>query len=290
MSDFAPAPPPPRIGPRKPAERHPCDRGVDWMREHCETLCRTIAPDELEGRPLYIAFASEVDFMPGGKLGGVTGQDLDLTLRDWLGDRWQGRGWSMVLDDRQLREFDVASAMMRLACDCVHELGHCVTWGNDFPEHDDDNAKRLACTCRDSIASLSTGDMKNSGPGSPVPFEGHAWDWIRATLHLTRRAVRAGYPASPRFVADLRTYGLSSVFDYTETLNDDFAIGDRKPLAVHLSSSPPPVDFIYLWCADLNDWMKHAPEITEEHARILACLPTLPTPPTFTTAPKEVTP
>ena len=70
-------------------------------------LLRKIAPADIGGHPLYLAFSSSLprDLRPPESVWGMHSPALDLGLRAWLESRgeWRGRGPAIVVNDLSIR-------------------------------------------------------------------------------------------------------------------------------------------------------------------------------------------
>jgi len=100
---------------------------MEWQTA-AEVLCRLVATDDLEGKPVYLLDFSElVEYdsrLHGGNCGAWTSRFCDLILCDFLSNRgrWNGRGFAAVF------HVDMHGKNMPLLLGSVlHELAHFLT-------------------------------------------------------------------------------------------------------------------------------------------------------------------
>ena len=165
-------------------------------------LCRAIVPD-LAGRPLYVLWRRELTegISRNGVTDGCTSTQLDLIARPAIGDKWAGRGPAILLNDQSLWRLaaqrtkkypgGTASARIHFAeCVCpavaLHELGHVCESGFDRPEvtRPDRYAEKLLPEFRNFLATTKPTRLEKTDLH-------HGAAWIRCTLHLHHRAMKA---------------------------------------------------------------------------------------------------
>jgi hypothetical protein len=214
-------------------------------------LCRTVADRDLDGLPLYILLQSEVaDVMgPENFSDGYTTPNLDLNLRSCIGDRWQGRGPCMVLNDVSIADEHFPEDVAIVAISTVlHELAHIL----DRPTPVD-----LQSLPSDDRIEFETLVIANAARHEyrplPVAYHGHEDAFIRIAIHLHYRAAAVGVKTIPNLLCAGRRYGLSHAHRYIEALGDE--PGDLLHLSfAEISRSPPPEAFTELWISDVRNY------------------------------------
>jgi hypothetical protein len=220
-------------------------------------LCRTVADGDLDGLPLYILLQSEVADVMGREnfSDGYTTPNLDLNLRSVIGDRWQGRGPCMVLNDVSIADEHFPEDVDVVAFSTVlHELAHIL----DRPTPVD-----LQSLPSDDRIEFETLVIANAARHEyrplPTPYFGHEDQFIRIALHLHFRAALAGVETIPNLLCAGRRYGLSHAHRYIEALGDE--PGDLLHLSfAEISRSPPPEAFTHLWLSDVRRNLESCPQ------------------------------
>jgi hypothetical protein len=100
---------------------------------------------------------------------------------------------------------------------------------------------------------------------SPIhrPWEGHAWQFVRACLHLH---YRLGADAPPLWdVFDGGNYGLSDIMDYQDRLGVEPISQTTWPFS-EIIKTDPPKPFIELFARDVRRWFSRLAEKEIENA------------------------
>lgn len=230
------------------------------MRHLCkqaETLCRAIAP-ELCGNQLYVVLMGHLpeSFGPGvRRLGGLTTPHLCNILQPELeqSGRWRGRGPGFILapatiasstkhNRRATRKRAFVAAFF--AC-VIHELAHA-TDTDCFDEvfAEQPSPEHIAIE-RNAIAAYA---MTAKDCDSALRW--HEWSFIRAAMHLTYRARKAGADVYPGTVFEASVYGLSPAYEYASALGDEpERMADCN--FAEIEEVSPPRAFADLWRRDL---------------------------------------
>jgi hypothetical protein len=189
---------------------------------------------------------------------------LDLIAKPAIGERWQGRGPAILLNDQSLWRLacqraekcltPAASARLFFAhqiCPAValHEFGHVCDDGFTRPEvmTPERYAAKLLPEFRSFLASAEVTPLER-------PDLHHGATWIRCTLHLIHRAVLARPFSSLGLELHFVTlvtegYRLSPTWKY------EAALGDEPERLAGLSFAeivkmPPPEQFTALFSSD----------------------------------------
>jgi len=192
-----------------------------------ERLCRTVAPIDLAGVPLYIVPQSRIPAQFGGKsvCDGFTTPSLDLYLRDVIGPAWQGRGPCMVINDlpdsdekhvdHDVEQPDPDYLELDLCRTALHELAHILERPKLYRDRKEVEPQRIIF--ESLVISHAVSNEKVDEPTVP-PFQGHEADFIRIALHLRHRADMAGMLVPLYNFCAGRLYGLSHANRYREAL------------------------------------------------------------------------
>ena len=159
-----------------------------------EALCRAIAPD-LAGKPLYVLpFSALPASWHDASYLGCTGSRYDLHHRDIIGERWQGRGPCIAVNDIGIRQRVPADMVESwFSTIAIHELGHCLTENWTY---------RSEAAPVDADESKAAVKWVQHQPTIEENREAiqvfHRDDWIRSVLHLRHRALQweSDLPAS----------------------------------------------------------------------------------------------
>lgn len=231
-----------------------------------EAILRAAVP-ELEGLPLYIALSSEglgVEFTKDGT-GGYAGPVTDLALREWLGDRWRGRGPAFVIDDimaTRSAPADLPSAGSRMVlANVIHEMAHQLDAGLKYPEINDPDRIRQES---DHLRAWAAVPMERP----QIPFEAHSATWVRHALHLIHRVRQQGYAVDDEEVLLTGYYSLSRAADYRDALDSELFLCSSNRLAPFedIARCPPPEEFASLWKGDVLRWLSSLGEDPSEEA------------------------
>lgn len=214
-----------------------------------ESLCRTIAPRDLADVPLYIVRQSEISSEFGNAEGcdGFTTPSLDLNVRDFLGNRWCGRGPCMVINDIALLGDCHPDDLDHVTLGVVlHELAHILDRDTLYAERTHVDPLRL------KFESLVIADAsKRPKPKVEVPtYFGHGESFIRIALHVRHRAFHNHVDVAPSQLCAGRRYGLSHAQRYVEALGDEpERFADRTFREIR--SVKPPPEFLSVWADDV---------------------------------------
>lgn len=236
------------------------------LRDEAESLCRTLAPVDLRGRNVYVAFKSEMgEAFQGDGCSGMTCKGMDLVVRPYIAGRWRGRGAAMFIDDvyhrrtstlRVLRYRGTATKVRKVTraevlCVVLHELSHIVD--RDYiptPDDAEPPATYLMRATEMVTQGIADADTTPEQDGRP-PYTHHEARFVRACCHLSHRANAAGLPMPTLYDPDF--YRLSSQFAYARALGDEPARFAGASIQVVLDLPAPPA-FDALWAADVRRW------------------------------------
>ncbi len=220
-----------------------------------EALCRRIAPRDLAGVPVYVVPQSALpaDLGTADACDGYTTPSLDLYLRDVIGPCWRGRGPCMVINDLVLREEAPDDLETHFLATVLHELAHVLERPALYRDRPEEELARLmfeALLLAQVVAEpLSPEEVS-------AAFLHHGERFIRAALHLRRRAEFAGVCIGPALVCPNRQYGLSHANAYQAALGDEpIRLADASIRDV--LAGQPPEEFARLWADDLAHWLSH---------------------------------
>jgi hypothetical protein len=146
----------------------------------------------------------------------------------------------------------------------LHELAHVLT---AEPDEAEPSAEYVEAG-RAMLTADAAGKTPTTGPGAAVPWRGHEWAFIRAALHLARRAAALGLDLTPHDVFDAETYGLAPTGRYVAALGDEPERLAGRDFAT-IARTPPPAAFGELWLADVRRWLER-PDTRDEMATMLA--------------------
>lgn len=245
-----------------------------------ENLVQTIAPEI--AAPVYVLMAG--DGLPESfrmaKTIAYTARHLDLSLREEIGDCWQGRGHAVIIDDlmiadclaEQIATDDELTPLLmqqRLAATLAHEVAHIIDRQFDASEPTPATVEYAGAFRKFVLASCAAGSPLI---GHSTPWLGHDGGWLRAVLHLLHRLEGTLLRVPPNLAIQTGFYWLSSVWRYKAALESELqAWGDRS--LFELKNVRPPEDFVSLWLSDLRDWFfesKKTPEVNREYLMGLA--------------------
>jgi hypothetical protein len=221
-----------------------------------ETLCRQIAPHDLDNLPLYIVSLSRITGILGGPsvCDGFTSPSLDLYLRNDIGSSWRGRGPCMVINDLQFGDEELEDIELVFFATVLHEFAHILERPRLFRERSDAEPTRLAF--ESIVLAAYVQDPPIEGMPERPGLQDHGERFIRAALHLRHRAEAAGVAIGPALVCPNRLYGLSHANAYRAALGDEpVRLADIRIRDV--LAGPPPEEFSRLWADDLAHWLSH---------------------------------
>lgn len=223
------------------------------LRRHALALIQRAAPELLD-RPVYIAVRPLVGCC------GCTAPSMDLVLRPELEARraWRGRGPAIVLDPESLAErirrgsglTDPPTRTERrpwfapaLNGLILHEVAHLLV--NGPPS--DDAAPAVAAV--DAVRR----ELAEPPPDvAPHPWAGHGPLFIRACLHLARRA---GVAADR--IVETQHYGLHSTWLFERAVEDEPERLADMPIRDVLRLTPPK-RFQWQWTNSVLRWAERA--------------------------------
>jgi hypothetical protein len=258
-----------------------------------EAFLRSLAPKDFGDVPLYAMLESDglpaELTMPNDDTCGWFCRATDLASREWLGERWCGRGPALALNDVLIRREveahgtpsnplprEMADDIFRtwLFAVAVHETAHAL--GEPFDLKQRDAAYVAGAT--ELIAAMCKAPAKEAD----TPFIGHDATFIKILAHLATRAEAAGVllPDSQLFAH--RNYKLSPLSAYRHALGsepDDMAASGLS--FAEIREAKPPRAFIAQWQSDLNAWAEpfrnRAAEVERTVARYSIILLSSPT-------------
>jgi hypothetical protein len=255
----------------EPSTFQPSSDYLNALRTRLEGICRTVAPADLPaGRPFYIVWQSEIPTLAqaDGTFFGLHVRSMDLIARQYIADRWQGRGAAILLGDATIAKWiqEVCRPLNEQAAQnwfeahafatTLHELAHAAEYG--FTRGDAVPAAVLAMVNEAVHQCVAQTDPDEA----EIEYDTllHRPEWIRVSLHLFHRASVAGlWPAmllpAPHSIADGWSYGLSDTGRYESALADEpqRRIGESL---TDIIRSEPPAAFAALWDHDQKQRIK----------------------------------
>jgi hypothetical protein len=238
------------------------DAGMTDLLAKAESLCRAIATRDLAGSPLYIVPQSVLpaDFGGSSVCDGFTSPSLDLHIKRCIGPAWSGRGPCIVVNDVALRaETEARDFDQAFLAVVLHELAHVLERPMLYRERQNATEDVLAKEAQQIMHAVASEPRPIE---QVVPFIGHGIRFIRAVLHLRRRAERLGAYLSPASLCGGEGYGLSHAVRYDDALGDEPDRQKDQTLADVLRTPPPP-PFTDLWRTDVTDWFDALDPSTE---------------------------
>jgi hypothetical protein len=248
---------------------------LDRLRDELESLCRQIAPRELSDRPIYTVWSSSLVDVASGTVGGCVEPNLDLIARESIGDRWQGRGPAIMLNDHRLwylaakaessREIGHLDARIKFRFEqicraiAVHEFGHIAEDGFSRPEVTAPE-RWMQKPLMQFKVFLRTTETVLPPKEKAADQKSHGAAFIRAALHVNHRAMKALDRSNPVaamellldrdfLTLDLEQYGLSACFKYARALGDEPERMEAATFA-EILARPAPAAFTELFNAD----------------------------------------
>jgi hypothetical protein len=221
---------------------------MNWT-EQAIDLLREIAPDDLDGVPVYVIdFRQVATYEPRLRFGSCeawTGPLADLLVADFLhrSGRWKGRGFATVIHGDRLPTWQ---ARMGAA---VHELSH-------FLETPQTPASELSESelLRHAVAFLRATPQAWSDPSQQAqppaktlpPWHDHGSRFVRSAAILAHRTERLIESIRPRMVRFSRDYLGQKFTEQTFVDSLGEAVEDPRPIREILENSPPK-EFTELW-------------------------------------------
>jgi len=207
---------------------------VELCRE-AEALCRHVAPLDLPANvPLYVVPGSSLPASLGrvGCSAGFTAENLDLYVRDCLGDAWRGRGPAMIINDCLL---DMADEGYRteFLCITLHEISHVLERDSLF------DACCVDYRPFDELVDRWTSPAGEVMLGDEHQAQYHSQRFIRTILHVHRRAFNAGLKVGPSLLCNQKRYGLSDIGMYRYALGDEPVRRAGESIRQILAAEPP---------------------------------------------------
>ena len=162
---------------------------------------------ELAAVPIYIVRVSEIPWLDGSKFLGATHEEMDIWLKQDLGDRWRGRGVGIVIKDAVLAELPEDIAPNQCLCWLVHESSHGLSegWAATQPSLPDYQPEPEVRTRQ--LAAVRKAATEISEDPTPKQLKTHGEAFYRTACHLQQRAAAlgtylpivqvAGYPYVP---------------------------------------------------------------------------------------------
>ncbi len=226
------------------------------LRTEIERACREILP----ARPIYVAFESEApaDLICPDALA-YCARHLDVALRDTIGDRWEGHGPAILINDRAAWRYVKQSGRMgraffhwrfEIVATLIHELAHIALRPNLPTEldNDPDRAVRMTQVLRSVVAEPDTPAISK-----PCPWAGHDGQFVRVAQHIGHRLRAALDFWQSTDCLHLDAYGLSAEWRYQSALGNEPERLAGVPLT-ELATIAPPEKFIDLWRSDVRAW------------------------------------
>lgn len=233
-----------------------------------ERLCRQIAARELQGRPVYITLAADIEGMPTNSwAGGFFDETHGVGLRDAIGRRWRGPGVSLVIDARwtRFKAIDRSNlgayrgfgppCLSTLVRQCfyettIHELAHGVVdlWLDRQRPLPVPTVVAAANHRRRVISQLAR-PVEEMMAGYE-PWAQHGLSFIRAAACLARRAEWVVRHTIEPIYGGAR-YCLSSAHAYEQALSDELDHATSCNL-LDLLERDPPRAAIDLWLDDMK--------------------------------------
>jgi hypothetical protein len=214
-----------------------------------------------------------VDTKLGPHINGLAGVNIDVVFASEIGDRWQGRGPTIVVDLDQIWNqcsdgWDPATYGSHRFIDgavglFVHELAHTIArdelCGNG-------SAEQVTPYIQQFLATPYSESRE-----AAVPWRDHDGGWLRMVLHILHRIEEiVGF--SFRHLDDnivFPGYRLRPLSEYRLALGDE-----PRRLAnatfTEIRSSSPPQAFVNKWHQNINEWFAKLSEPTPIQVRALS--------------------
>ncbi|MCY2987836.1 MAG: hypothetical protein NTY19_08240 [Planctomycetota bacterium] len=237
---------------------------------------RLVAMD-YPGRPVYILSSAKLPPQFRSSDWGYTMPGLDVVLRPSI-KSWHGRGPCMTVDSqaihfaaKNVRGFFVEDRLFFGVV--LHEAAH---WLDKIPAafetvHDPDTVESVRVTFADHLAvkaSLAAEPQQPATSAAPAnpPFDKHGAPFIRASVHLAKRAADMGWGHRVNLAAIVQhDYGLSSLASYEAALGDEPQRLAGCSFAQIRVATPPP-EFVAMWKADVKRWVNGLADVNEATA------------------------
>jgi len=211
-----------------------CTRNLDKRRDQAERLFSRILQQQI-----YIAFSTELSLEHRPTLRGFASEGLHDLIREKTPERFVDTRPAFVVMDAGLRTLEPILAAIRFDNVAIHEAAHIAV----------DAMTAESCSQFNGTALRGLASEKPSK--EPIRWLNHHGRFIRAMLHIARRAKSGGMLVDLPIAFSGKNYGLSHIKKYAAALGDEPAKKDWKPLAEVLAT-PMPEKFQELWTADVQ--------------------------------------
>lgn len=158
---------------------------MKWKQTIC-TFLRSVAPDDLDGVPIYpVSYRELATFEPrfcSSNATAWTSMVADLLLSEYLRgvEQWQGRGFGFAID------LDGLGTPQRILGAALHELAH---WLDQKPDPIVDCPEIRKLFSLKTLAKVKDSAVAVKHPDEqPATWYGHELRFIRASCHLAHRA------------------------------------------------------------------------------------------------------
>lgn len=228
--------------------------------QRADRLAHALAPIDLAGVPVYAVPASRLygPETPPSTCYGFTHQNLDLLLRDLIGDAWRGRGFGLVIDDGAIgADFpepdDGEFVTSQVDGTILHELAHglALDFAARFTEPVSPAGiafQRLCLTAAPPRPVTSGAELIRAD------FLSHDDNFLRVLLHLQRRfEVITGRRLHDTWCFP-RRWTHHALAIYREALGGEPQRMCDASIASVLAT-PAPAAFTDLWLLDQSDFL-----------------------------------
>lgn len=244
------------------------------LQAELDRLAATLLP---EFAPLYWLDTAELPQNRKLPAWGYTGRGLDASVREVIGDRWQGRRPCIVLDleciehetrddayfSPELLALAVRGHILGIA---IHELGHVADDGIDQRPLTTQLSGFADMAHELSVAFYTAdADLKDGKP----PWYLHSAGWLRCTAHAAHRARQAGFHFPDTAVWNRLNSVCPLLHTATANLETELHELAHVPLS-KLNTYAPPTDYRGLWRCKTSRWRSTRPAIDTEADRHVA--------------------
>lgn len=212
---------------------------MTWKRT-TETLLRSVAPDDLADRPVYLLSASDCKSVDPrlwcDRHAGWTSAICDLLFAELLIDRgeWRGRGCAIVIDGETLTGQQLAGV-------ALHELGHWITYRNSAESVGElDPTGHESKYAQAALEILNDWRLSEDDDDEPAkPWASHESNFVRACCHLAHRVASVLESVRPSHLVFGQQYfgGTFTESTWMATLADE--LGTPGPIADIITTDPP---------------------------------------------------